>query len=239
MIKQNKRKFLSDKEVQKLLSYVKNQADSARRRGTSRAIIDEIIVLLLTKEGLRSSELCKLQIKDLPVIHGEQFIWIRNEKEVIRKIPISKELVELLSRFVTLYRQEAHHKDFLLQSERGNPIGYMSLYNKVRRIGLLSGIGNLSPAILRHTYVMCLYDNEQDLRYVQEQAGYTNRRSIARYVNLNHTEKILKTTQICEACGTTIKKGKGKRIESGQLLCQACQKYFHRPLLILLFSQSI
>ena len=221
---QSKQKILLDKEVQQLLLYIKNQADSARKRGTSRAIIDELIIFFLLKAGLRPDELCKLQIKDLPVIHGEQFIWIRNGKEIIRKVLISKYFVELLSRFVALYRQKANQKDFLLQSERGNPISYMSLYNKVRRIGLLSGICNLSPAVLRHTYVMRLYDDEQDLRYVQEQAGYTNCRTLYKYVK----DSSIQTTQRCEACRAEITQGDGKIIESGQLICRECQKYFRR-----------
>ena len=224
MVRQNKRKFLSDKEVRKLLSYVKSQADSARRRGTYRAIIDEIIVLMLVKEGLRSSELCKLQIKDLPIVNSENYIWIRDKNKVVRKIPISKELVELLIRFVTLYRQKAHQKDPLLQNERGNPLIYMSLYSKLKRIGEQAGIGQLSPVILRHTYVKHLYDTEQDLRYVQEQAGYVNCRTIYKLANNGNIE----TSQKCDACGAVIKKGSGKRIDSGQLLCRKCLKYFPR-----------
>ncbi len=218
-----KRKYLSEPEVQKLLSYIKSQADSARKRGTSRAVVDEIIVLLLIKAGLRSNELCVLQIQDLPIIHGGKSVWIRNTNEVVRKVSISNEVIELLTRFVTLYRKEANQQEPLLQSERGNPLGYMSLYSKLKRIGVKAGIGKLSPAILRHTYVTHLYDKEQDLRYVQDQAGYSSCRTLYKYVNNSDIE----TTRICEACGATIKKGRGKRIESGQLLCQTCQKYFN------------
>jgi integrase/recombinase XerD len=220
---QSKRKFLSENEFQQLLSYVKSQADSARKRGTSRAIVDEIIVLLLIKVGLRPNELCELQIKDLPVIHDENSIWIRNTNEdVVRRVLVSKELADLLTRFVSLYRQNTHRKDLLLQSERGNPISYISLYSKLKRIGEQSGIGQLSPAILRHTYVKRLYDIEQDLRYVQEQAGYMNCRTLYNYVNISNE----KTTQKCDACGAAINKGRGKRIDSGQLICRTCQKYF-------------
>lgn len=224
MIKRNKQKYLLEPQVKKLVSYIKSQANSARIRGTSRSIIDEIIVHLLLRAGLKPNELCKLQIRDLPLLHGEQSIWIRNTGEVIRKVLISKDFVELLNRFVTLYRKNVHRKDPLLQSERGNPIGYMNLYSKLKRIGKESGTGQLSPAILRHTYVMHLYETEQDLRYVQEQAGYTNCRTLYKYVNNSNIEII----QTCDACGAKIKKGKGKRIDSGQLLCRRCLKYFHR-----------
>lgn len=221
--KRRKGKFLSDKEVQQLLFYAKKQADSARKRGTSRAVIDEIIIFLFLKAGLKPTELCKLQIKDLPVTRGENSIWIRNTDKV-RKVSISSELAELLTRFVTLYRKKANQKDPLLQSERDTPIGYISLYIKLKRIGEQAGIGQLSPAVLRHTYIKHLYDTEQDLRYVQEQAGYANSRALYKLV----TNGNIITSQKCDACGATIKKGSGKRIDSGQFLCNKCLKYFHR-----------
>jgi len=238
---QEKRKFLSEEEVKKLLSYINSQADSARKKGSSRAVIDEIIVLLLIYAGLKPDELCKLRIEDLPLIHGENSILIYNAGEVVRKILIPSELSDLLKRFVILYRKQAKPKDPLLQSERGNPFSYMSLYNKVRRIGKEAGISKLSPSMLRHTYILQLYESEQDLRYVQEQTGYGSLRTVAKYVmkegnqrkshvgksSVGLTEqtaikrrcKNLEQTLACEACGRNIIKGGGKRIDSGQLIC--------------------
>jgi integrase len=227
--KRKKRKFLTEEESRHLLSYVKNQADSARKTGASRAVVDEIIINMLLIGGLRANELCSLQIKDLPVIHGENSIWIRNtDEQVIRKVSISAEFVELLARFVTLYRKKARNEDFLLQSERDNPFSYFSLYSKVKRIEANSKIGPLSPAILRHTYVIRLYNAEQDLRYVQDQAGYTSCRSMTKYVKTDKIDTGFKAIQICQACSAKIAPGMGKRIESGQLLCPDCLRYFSR-----------
>jgi integrase/recombinase XerD len=224
---QKKRKFLSEEEFHNLLSYVKGQADSARKKGSSRAVIDEIIINILLIGGLRAKELCSLRIRDVPVIHSENSIWIRNSNEqVVRKILINEEFVDLLERFVTIYRKKANQQDFLLQSERGNPFSYFSLYCKIKRIETNSGIGPLSPAVLRHTYVIRLYNAEQDLRYVQDQAGYTSYRSIAPYLNSDQADKNVEMPQICEACSAKIVPGCGKRIESGQFLCQDCLKYF-------------
>jgi hypothetical protein len=57
----------------------------------------------------------------------------------------------------------------------------MSLYNKVKRIGRDAKIENLHPRILRSTYVVRLYNSEQDLRFVQQQAGHTSLRTTALY----------------------------------------------------------
>ena len=47
MTKGNTQKYLSEAEFRKLLSYVKGRADLARRKGASRAVVDELIILLL------------------------------------------------------------------------------------------------------------------------------------------------------------------------------------------------
>ena len=150
--------------------------------------------------------------------------------EVVRKISIPSDLSDLLRRFVTLYRKQAKSKDHLLQSERGNQFSYLSLYKKVPRIGVGSGIDKLTPAILRHTYIKRLYDVEQDLRYVMKQAGYANCRTISKYVKIDQMVQDSKTKKTCDACGATTKKGKGKRIESGQILCNDCLSYFQSGL---------
>lgn len=238
-------KYLSPDKLQKLMLYVKSQANTARERGTTRAIVDELVVLLSARAGLRAIEICQLKLEDLPAEHGENALWIRNETgEVLRKVDISEDIAHLLTRFIRLYRKGTKKKDYLLETERGNPFGYISLYSKVRRIGEQAGIGNLSPKILRYTYIVHLYEEVQDLRYVQEQTGYISRRILAKYLikdsrkrkrtkgsakftkqkSAKQKARLLKSAIICEACGN--RTGRGRRIESGQFLCHNCLKYF-------------
>jgi integrase len=246
-MKRNTHKYLPETEFRKLLSYVKNRADIARKRGACRAVVDELIILLLAKAGLRPNELCALKIEDLPLENGEDALWIRNQTcEILRKVKIANDISELLARFVRFYRNGAGQSDYLLVSERGNPLGYMNIYSKLRKIAEKSGIEKLSPITLRHTFMVRLFNTEQDLRYVQEQTGYNSLRTVAMYVAGNnknnatkrssagsakqkrtkHKRKDSKPMKICEACGTKIAVNSGKRIESGQFLCNECLKYF-------------
>jgi len=249
MTTQNNRKRLSAAELGAVLSYVRIGADLARRKGTARAVVDELIVLLLARAGLRPHELCALRIGDLRGTHGETAIWIRDANGgITRKVNITEDLAELLTRFVRFYRNGAGAEDLLLQSERGSPLGYMSLYSKIRRIGREAGTDKLSPAALRRAYVQQLYEAQQDLRYVQEQAGYMTRRSAAQAVKTcrptgtaagggeKQPEQVSREatgmdpeqTPTCEACGAVIARGRGGRIESGQVLCDGCLRYFRR-----------
>jgi integrase len=243
--KRNTRKYLSEAELRKLLSYVKGQADHARKKGASRAVVDELITQLLARAGLRPNEICSLKIEDLPLHNGEDTLWIRNKTgDILRKVEIVMDVSVLLKRFVRFYRKGAGQTDYLLVSERDNPFQYMNIYSKVHKIAKKSGIGNLSPATLRHTFMVHLYKAEQDLRYVQEQTGYDNLRTVAMYVNdqkkatkrndagpvkqakIMSKSRDSEPIKICEACGSKIAANNGKRIESGQFLCNECLKYF-------------
>lgn len=240
---------LSATEADVVLSYVRTRANMARQRGTTRAIVDELIVLLLVRAGLRPDELCGLTTGDLLGTNGERTLVIRNARgNTAREVDISEDLADRLARFIKCHRNRTQARDSLLESERGGPLSYMSLYSKIRRIGRETGIGRLSPAALRRTYIHQLYETEQDLRYVQQQAGYASRRSVARHVRANidrdgTTGRYAGTQEgtplgpkaddstpalTCEACGAIVTRDRGRRIESGQLLCNECLKYFHK-----------
>ncbi|MFC1737976.1 tyrosine-type recombinase/integrase [Planctomycetota bacterium] len=180
-------KYLSDAQLKKLRKYVKDKADLARMRAGSRGVIDEMIVELLVNTGLRASELCSLNIGDLPVKHGKDCIWVRDGKgKVSRTVDISNKLKKRIERFVKLYRKGARANSALLVSERGDRIIYRSIYAKVKRIGEQAGIGKLHPHMLRHTYLTRLYNVEKDLRFVQDQAGHASPTTTAIYAKTNN-----------------------------------------------------
>ncbi|MFC1795260.1 tyrosine-type recombinase/integrase, partial [Planctomycetota bacterium] len=177
--------------------------------------------------------------------NGEETLWIRNETgDILRKVEIDTDISEFMARFVRFYRNGAGQNDYLLISERGNPFGYMNIYSKLCKMAEQSGIGKLSPATLRHTFMVRLFETEQDLRYVQEQTGYNNLRTVAMHVDgqkkatvrvgagsikktkIRHKRKDSEPMKICEACETKIAMSSGKRIESGQFLCNECLRYF-------------
>ncbi|MBA7486331.1 Tyrosine recombinase XerC [subsurface metagenome] len=168
-------KYLSEAQLKKLRQYIKDKADLARMRAGSRGVIDELIVELLVNTGLRASELCNLNIGDLPARHGKDCIWVRDGKgKVSRTVDISEKLKKRIERFVKLYRKRARANSAPLVSELGGRIIYRSIYAKIKRIGEQAGIGKLHPHMLRHTYLTRLYNVEKDLRFVQDQAGHAS-----------------------------------------------------------------
>jgi integrase len=234
---------LSEAELSALLTYVKNRADSAREKGTTRAVIDELIILLLLNAGLRCREVCNLSVRDLPPKPGENALWVRGAKgKLARKVDIDEKTVKCLERFVRLYRKGSGPDEPLLLSERGNRLGYISLYSKVKNIGSKVGLWNLHPNMLRRTYIVRLYDAERDLRFVQQQAGHASPKTTAKYVRTvgergpsprcfsqaGFTADGVRgggRSTTCEGCGGSILEGSGTKIDSGQILCGECLNY--------------
>jgi site-specific recombinase XerD len=224
--------FLSDAQLDKLFLYTHERANLARQKGTTRPIVDELIILLLVNTGLRAHELCNLNIADLPQSHGKNVILIRDVKgNITRSIDITPEMINCIARFVRLYREGAKPDEPLFISERGNRLSYMSLYNKVKTIGERAGIGKLHPNMLRLTFIVNLYNAERDLRFVQKQAGHANRKTTAMYIraDFNKEQKeetvshgLLQHIEMCEACGKSISRENGTKIDSGQILCDDC-----------------
>ncbi len=241
-------KYLSETQLKKLLQYVSNKADFARQTGATRAIVDELIIFLLVNAGLRPAEFCNLNIEDLPTSHGKSVLLIRDSADTAtREVEISSKTAERIERFVMLYRKKTKPKEPLFVSERGNRLTYRSLYNKVKNIGVNIGIGPLYPHMLRSTYIVRLFNTVHDLRLVQQQAGHASPKTTAMYVRNDFRRKQkgerlgnadstypkvtpdfsqAKDNSIrCGACDRLLR-GEGKKIDSGQILCHDCSKYF-------------
>lgn len=154
------------------------------------AIIDELFVELLANTGLRASELCDLNIEDLPISHGKDAVWIRDGKgKVTRVVDVPESLAKRLERFVRLYRKYAKPEQPLFASNKGKRIIYRTIYEKMKKLGNKSGVGKLHPHMLRHTYLTRLYNVEHDLRFVQDQTGHVSPTTTAIYAKTNNTAR--------------------------------------------------
>lgn len=244
--KSDSSELLTKPQLRTLLDYVINRANIARQTGAKRAIIDEMVILLLSETGLRPEEFCNLCIEDLPCSHEKSVIVIRDSAgNVSREVEISSNVAERIKRYVLLYRKSAGPKEPFLASERGNRFSYRSLYHKVRKIGENAGVGSLYPSMLRGAYIIRLYDEVKDLRLVQQQVGHASPKTTAMYIKKNSQHKTKESDSSetdyeaeetkdtitekdsfkCDACERLIQ-GKGKKIDSGQILCDNCHKYF-------------
>ncbi len=210
-------KYLSDLEYDKLIAYVRQQGDIARQRGSRRAVINELLVETLLFTGMRAEEICSLQVRDLPLSHGKDVVYVRSGKgNVSRTIEISSRFAEQLTSFVKGFRKNAKPGSAVFVNERGyrwlrrktqraaksdghvieekrsehsSRLTYDSLYSRVRIIGHRAGVSRLTPHMLRHTYCTRLYNVTKDLLFVKDQAGHSNLATTAIYAVTSSTER--------------------------------------------------
>lgn len=240
------KRCLSEKQLSRLLLYVENEAEQARQLGGVRAIVNELIILLLSETGLRAREVCRLNISDLKTDHGTNAVHIRNDEgDVTRIIEISENLAERFGEYISLYRKDPQSQHPLFVSERGGRLAYMSLYSKVKKIGKKTSIGVLNPQMLRHTHLVRFFRHNRNLRLVQQRAGHADistTKALYSLVrtkprtgkqNLPETAAVVisspgksKQNLICEVCEEPIFEGNGTRIDSGQFFCPDCLEEF-------------
>ena len=70
--------YLSVEQFAEVMSFVKAEADTARAKSPylCRAIINEMLLILMAETGLRASEICNLKLKNLPSHHGKPVIEV-------------------------------------------------------------------------------------------------------------------------------------------------------------------
>lgn len=174
-------KYLTAEQEKRLLAHLRDKADAARERGSTRQVFNEFLVTLLLRSGLRITEACSLDIRDVPITHGKDAIYVRNGKGgLARTVLIGKKLRDRIRRFVAIFRNVAGPKMPLLLAESGNRLGYMSAYQKLKGIGMAVGF-RLTPHMLRHNYAMRLYAQSHDLLFVQRQLGHSDPATTAIY----------------------------------------------------------
>jgi integrase/recombinase XerD len=177
-------------------------------------VVNEAIIETLFFTAVRADELCHLQIRDLPISHGKDVVYVRNGKgRVSRTIEIPPYLSQRLACFVKDYRRHAKPRSPLFASERGyrkiswrtqrrakthkgmiienhtehsSRLTYDSLYSKLRIIGRKAGLKRLTPHMLRHTCLTRLYNIEQDLLFVRDQAGHRYTTTTAIYARTSN-----------------------------------------------------
>ena len=70
--------YLSVEQFAKVIRFVKAEADQARAKSPylCRAVINEMLLILMAETGLRASEICNLKLKNLPSYHGKPVIEV-------------------------------------------------------------------------------------------------------------------------------------------------------------------
>lgn len=129
--------------------------------------------------GLRVSELCSLDVKDLDFL--ERTINVHGKGDKTRIVIFSNDLADCLKHYISTFRNDLlyNSKDFTNRALFLNKNGTRLTRVGVRKIleNLVSQCGeyyHISPHMLRHSFATKLLNKGMDLRSVQELLGHEN-----------------------------------------------------------------
>lgn len=139
-----------------------------------------VLFELLLGSGLRASECCELEIRDIGIYDGKSQIDVRTGKGAKRRsVIIGLRLKEILKDYlkftvIELNTGEIKKDEPLFLNRRGKKLTYQNLYDRILIIRARSGVKCLHTHALRHTFGTYLYNCKKDLEYVRQQLGHSN-----------------------------------------------------------------
>ena len=177
-------RFIYPDEIELLFQSIDTSTALGRR--------NYLILEFLYGTGVRVTELCDIQLKDIDYFQDLVLIHGKGSKD--RFVPLHSRLVDEITDYVLttrkdlLKKQESKH---LFLNHRGHPITARGIRLIINKILLDSGENlKVSPHTLRHTFATHLLNNGADLRSVQELLGHEHLSSTQIYTKV--TKETLK-----------------------------------------------
>lgn len=179
-------------EVKRILNFLyqermKNKKnDSYTYKSQTRNIA---IVELLFATGIRVSELCQLQYKDIDLTNGTIKVYGKGNKERIIQI-CSKEVISVLKDYYAFFKPDS----YFFINRLGHEISPQSVRLLVRRCtNTLNLSKHITPHTFRHTFATLLLEEDVDIKYIQNLLGHSSivTTQIYTHVNLSKQKKIL------------------------------------------------
>lgn len=140
---------------------------------------DAAVLMLLFYHGLRASELCSLQRKDIDLKHGR--IWVQRLKgSLSTEQPLLADELRTVKRY--LKQRCDSQLPWLFLNERGDPFTRFSINYLVRIAGQRAGLAfSVHPHMLRHGCGYALANRGYDLRLIQDYLGHRDPKHTTRY----------------------------------------------------------
>ncbi len=145
---------------------------------------DQAILEVLYACGLRVSELCGLNIRDV----GENSLLVRGKGNKERVVPIAWVALTAVDHYLSHFRGDegAVEVQPLFISQRGRRIHRVEIWKRLKAYARAAQITkDISPHTLRHSFATHLLDNGAELRVIQELLGHAHISSTDRYTHVS------------------------------------------------------
>lgn len=173
--------FMNEEEVEKLL-------DQPRLNHNPLILRDKAIMELLFSTGIRSNELCQLNLEDID--QQQEMVRINSPKggsNYQRVIPVGKVALDYIKLYLKDSRTKLENGDpkALFLSYSGRRINTEAVLNLVKKYAFECGFRkNITTHSFRVSCATLMLKNGADIRYVQEQLGHKKITSTQVYTRL-------------------------------------------------------
>lgn len=157
---------------------------------------DQLLILLLAETGFRIGEILGIDYtRDINYQNHTISVYFRpdNENEARaknaeqRRAKLSKDTFDFLMHYLSQYRKELQHQNFLFISIQGNTIGKPmkvgSVYDMLRRMQKKTGI-KLTPHMLRRYYARARWDAGWVLELISHGLGHKHLDTTTKYLGV-------------------------------------------------------
>lgn len=163
---QNLPRFLREEEAETLLS--------APDTGTPEGVRDRALLELLYATGLRVSEMVNLRVGDVDLNRG--LLECQGKGSKRRRVPVGRSALHWLSEYMRVRRSLSGEKSPALLFLRGGgrPLTRQWVWARLREYANASGLEDVTPHGLRHSFATHLLQRGADSRSVQALLGHSD-----------------------------------------------------------------
>lgn len=136
------------------------------------AVRDAAVMEMLFATGVRVSELCGLNVKDVDFSRACIMVWGKGAKERLLYIG-NIEVLDTLKRYLSLSDHSTDSPLFL--NKRGNRLSEQSVRTILRKYEQKANLTlHVTPHMFRHSFATLLLEEGVDIRYIQKMLGHSS-----------------------------------------------------------------
>lgn len=166
------------------LSYDVMHAKTEYRK--KRAIHNMVLIELLFSTGIRVSELCNIQKKDINLDSRLLKINGKGRKERIIYIGSDHLLIDL-KKYFSIFQNEIEREGYFFVNKFGHKISEQSVRLLIHSLEVKVDTSmQITPHMFRHTFATTLLEKDVDSRYIQQILGHSSIATTQIYMHVSY-----------------------------------------------------
>ena len=138
------------------------------------ALRDAAVCELLFSTGMRISELCSLNVKDVNLHDGTILIYGKGSKERLIQLG-NTDVIAALENYKIAFSTEIANCHSFFVNQSGRALSDQTVRRMINKYTNLAAIDlHITPHMFRHTFATSLLDADVDIRYIQEMLGHSS-----------------------------------------------------------------